>query len=87
MGENDITTQTEFVFEQIQRALEAAGGSLRDVIKTNIYVTDMSKRPQVVAVRKRYFPENPPVATFVEVSKLVNDGFMIEIEAEAVVQL
>lgn len=87
VGENDITRQTEFVFEQIQIALATAGGSLRDVVKANIYVTDMSQYEKVAAVRNRYFADNPPATTFVEVSKLVRPGFMVEIEVQAAVQL
>jgi 2-iminobutanoate/2-iminopropanoate deaminase len=87
VGANDIGAQTEFVFEQIKTILAAAGGSLSDVIKATIYVTDMSRYAQVAAVRNRYFAVNPPATTFVEVSKLVKDGFLIEIEVQAAVQL
>jgi reactive intermediate/imine deaminase len=86
VGENDIGTQTEFVFEQIKTILEAAGGSLRDVVKANIYVTDMSQYAKVAEVRNRYFAENPPATTFVAVKELVRKGWMIEIEVVAAVQ-
>lgn len=87
VGENDIGTQTEFVFEQIKTILKAAGGSLRDIVKANIYVTDMSQYAKVAEVRNRYFAGNPPATTFVEVSKLVREGWMVEIEVQAAVQL
>lgn len=87
VGENDIGTQTEFVFEQIKTVLKAAGGSLRDVVKANIYVTDMSQYAKVAEVRNRYFADNPPATTFVEVSKLVREGWLVEIEVQAAVQL
>jgi 2-iminobutanoate/2-iminopropanoate deaminase len=87
VGENDIGKQTEVVFEQLQTALAAAGGSLKDVVKANIYVTDMSQYAKVAEVRNRYFAVNPPATTFVEVSKLVKDGFLVEIEVQAAVQL
>ncbi|TMC99128.1 MAG: RidA family protein [Chloroflexi bacterium] len=87
VGENDITKQTQFVFEQISTILKAAGGSLSDVVKANIYVTDMSQYAKVAEVRNRYFAVNPPGTTFVEVSKLVKEGFMVEIEVQAAVQL
>jgi reactive intermediate/imine deaminase len=87
VGENDIATQTEFVFEQIKTILAAAGGSLSDVVKANIYVTDISQYKKVAEVRNRYFANNPPATTFVEVSKLVREDWMIEIEVQAVVQL
>ncbi len=86
VGENDIVTQTEFVFEQITTILKAAGGSLSDVVKANIYVTDMSQYAKVAEVRNRYFAGDPPATTFVEVSKLVREGWMVEIEVVAAVQ-
>ena len=87
VGENDISAQTEFVFEQIEAILKAAGGSLRDVVKANIYVTDIAQYDKVVAVRNRYFTDDPPATTFVEVSSLVRKGWMVEIEVQATVQL
>jgi reactive intermediate/imine deaminase len=87
VGANDIYVQTEFVFEEIKTVLAAAGGSLGDVVKANIYVTDMSHYNKVAEVRNRYFAVNPPATTFVEVSKLANEGWIIEIEVQAVVQL
>ncbi len=87
IGENDIGAQTEFIFQQLATILKEAGGSLRDVVKSNIFVTDMSQYSTVAAIRNRYFAVDPPVATFVEVSKLVRAGLLIEIEVQAVVQL
>jgi 2-iminobutanoate/2-iminopropanoate deaminase len=86
VGENDIARQTEFVFEQIKTILAAAGGALSDVIKANIYVTDMSQYSKVAEVRNRYFADTLPATTFVEVNKLVREGWMVEIEVVAVVQ-
>ena len=87
VGKSDITKQTEFVFEEIKTILEAGGASLNDVIKANIYVTDMSQFPKVAEVRNRYFADSPPASTFVEVNKLVREGCMVEIEVVAAVQL
>lgn len=87
VGRNDIGVQTEFVFQLLETILHEAGGSLRDVFKANIFVTDMSQFETVAAVRNRYFAIDPPVSTFVEVSKLVREGLMIEIEVQAAVQL
>lgn len=87
VGANDIGAQTEFVFHLLETILHEAGGSLRDVFKANIFVTDMSQFDKVAAVRNRYFAVDPPISTFVEVSKLVREGLMIEIEVQAAVQL
>lgn len=86
VGENDMTKQTEFVFEEIKTILGAGGASLSDVVKANIYVTDMSQFDKVAEVRNRYFADSPPASTFVEINKLVRDGCMVEIEVIAAVQ-
>ncbi len=87
VGENDISAQTDFIFRQLETILQEAGGSLRDIVKANIFVTDMSQYGKVAAIRNRYFAIDPPATTFVEVSKLVREGLMIEIEVQAAVAL
>ena len=87
VGENDISIQTEFVFEQISTILKAAGGTLQDVVKANIYVRDMSDYAKVAEVRNRYFAEGPPATTFVEVSRLAREGWLVEIEVVAAIQM
>jgi 2-iminobutanoate/2-iminopropanoate deaminase len=87
VGENDIGAQTEFVFKQIVTILEEEGATLGDVVKANIFVTDISHYDEVAAVRNRYFVVDPPATTFVEVSKLVREGLLVEIEVQAAVQL
>jgi 2-iminobutanoate/2-iminopropanoate deaminase len=87
VGENDIGAQTEFIFRQLETILQEVGGSLKDVFKANIFVTDMSQFETVAAIRNRYFAVDPPISTFVEVSKLVREGLLIEIEVQAAVQL
>jgi 2-iminobutanoate/2-iminopropanoate deaminase len=87
VGENDIGTQTEFIFKQIEMILKSEGANLGDVMKANIYVTDMNHYGQVAAVRNRYFAVDPPATTFVEVSKLAREGLLIEIEVQAAIQL
>lgn len=87
VGKNDIGAQTEFIFKQIEMLLQSAGASLSDVVKANIYVTDISQFDKVAEVRNRYFATNPPATTFVEVSQLVKKGWMVEIEVQAAVQL
>ena len=87
VGENDIGLQTEFVFKQIETILKEESATLRDVVKANIYVTDMSHYNEVAAVRNRYFVADPPATTFVAVSKLARQGLMVEVEVQAAVQL
>jgi 2-iminobutanoate/2-iminopropanoate deaminase len=87
VGKNNISAQTEFVFQEIEAILKGEGATLRDVVKANIYVTDMTHYNEVAAVRNRYFAVDPPATTFVEVSKLAREGLLVEIEVQAAVQL
>ena len=80
----DITSQTKFVFQNIQKILEEGGSSMRDVVKAVIYVTDISKFKEVSAVRNSYFATSKPASTLVEISNTVKEGCDVEIEVIAV---
>lgn len=81
---DDITKQTEFVFQNIQKILQSADSSLDDVVKAVIYVTDISKFKDISAIRNKYFEKSKPVSTLVEISKTVKEGCDIEIEVIAI---
>ncbi|MDZ4230640.1 MAG: RidA family protein [Dehalococcoidales bacterium] len=86
VGVGDMALQMRTVFENIKGVLKGAGASLRDVIKLNIYVTDMAQfREKGAGIRREYFPQNFPASTLVEVKSLASPDFMIEIEAIAAV--
>ena len=86
VGPNDPQVQAERVFENLALALAAAGATFSDVIKLGVFVTDISILPAVREVRNRYVDtERPPASTAVQVSALFRPGYMIEIEALAVV--
>ncbi len=87
VGRNDVSAQTEFVFQQIETILAGEDATLHDVVKANIYVTDMAYYDKVAAVRNRYFAIDPPATTFVEVSALAREGLLVEIEVQAAIQL
>ena len=73
--------QSEQAFSNLKRALEAAGSSLRDVVKVSIFLTDMGNFDKLVALRKRYFTEPYPADTLLEVKGLYLPEAVIEIEA------
>lgn len=85
VGKNDFRTQTRQVFENLKAALEAAGATFNDVVKTNTYVTDLSQIQALREIRASYYGTNAPASTLVKVSGLAREEFMIEIEAIAVV--
>ena len=80
----DIEGQTEYVFEQIQKILNGAGSSLDDVVKAQIFLTDISDFSKVSPIRNKYFANSKPVSTLVEVNALVRKGCKIEIEVVAI---
>jgi 2-iminobutanoate/2-iminopropanoate deaminase len=76
--------QARLIFQRIEALLRAAGGSMRDVVKLNLYVTRIAKRAEVWRARREFFDGAFPVATLVEVSALAEPGILVEIEAVAV---
>ena len=85
VGRGDFRAQTERVFANLKTALEFVGGDFKDVIKLNIYVTDISQLAALREVRDKYVnTATPPASTLVEVRKLAREELMIEIEAIAV---
>lgn len=85
VGAGDFAAQAEQVFANIDIALKAAGGSFRNVVKLNMYVTDMSQLKALRTARDKYIDtQHPPASTLVEVSKLTHDGLLLEVEATAV---
>ena len=85
VGEGDLAAQTRQVFANLETALKAAGASFNDVVKTNYYLRDASQVQVIRDVRGKYFTTDLPASTLVEVSRLANPGFLIEIEVVAVV--
>jgi enamine deaminase RidA (YjgF/YER057c/UK114 family) len=70
----------------IRAALESLGGKIEDVIRTRIYVTDVSKWEEVAAVHGEVFAQVRPATTIVEVAKLIDKDAQIEIEADAIIR-
>ena len=81
----DIGAQAKRSLEIIAGAIEALGGKITDVVRTRMYVTDVSQWEKVAAVHGAVFGEIRPATTIVEVAKLIDKEAMIEIEADCVV--
>ncbi|HXS87022.1 MAG TPA: RidA family protein [Mycobacterium sp.] len=80
---DDIGEQTREVLRRIEIALAEAGVALSDVVRTRIYVTDISRWREVAAVHAEVFGQIRPAATMVEVAALIEPGLLVEIEADA----
>jgi enamine deaminase RidA (YjgF/YER057c/UK114 family) len=82
-GRNQLYVQARRAIANIALALERAGMTLADVVRTRIFVTDMQRFPEVARAHLEAFGGNPPASTVVEIRRLVNPDMMIEIEADA----
>lgn len=80
-----LADQTRAALKTIEAALGEAGASLTDVIRTRMYLTDMSTWEEAALVHGEVFGEIRPASTILEVSSLIDKGLFIEIEADAVV--
>jgi len=85
VGRGDIEAQTEQVLRNLQCVLESAGACLDDVVKVTVYLRNMEQRHAVAEVRQRFFRDNLPASTLVEVNKLAHEDWLIEMEAIAVI--
>lgn len=86
VGINDPYAQTSYIIKKIERALVEAGAALTDVIRTRIYVTDANKWEAVARAHGEFFGQIRPANTLIEVSALIGEGYLVEIEAEAVIK-
>lgn len=79
----DPYKQTKFIIQKIEKAIKEAGGSLQDVIRTRIYVTNIKDWDAVGRAHGEFFKEIKPVTTMVEVKSLIDPNFVVEIETTA----
>jgi len=86
MFPGDPARQAEFIYESLNKILSEAGASLDDVVKTTVYVKNMSDFAKISAVRNKYLKNSEPVSTLVEVNNFVKEGCLLEIEVIAVKQ-
>jgi 2-iminobutanoate/2-iminopropanoate deaminase len=77
-----IERQTELVLQQLKTCVEAAGSSMENIVKVNVYVTSVDMFPAVNEVYRRFFPKDPPARIFINVPAW-NGGFDIEVDCIA----
>jgi enamine deaminase RidA (YjgF/YER057c/UK114 family) len=87
VGAGDVRAQAEQVFRNLDRALAAVGATFADVVKITIFMADVSRVPELRAVRDRYVnTKAPPASSLVEVRRFLQEGILVEIEAVAALQ-
>ena len=84
-GVGDVEAQTRQVCENLKAAAEAAGGSLKDICRVDVYVRNMEHFERIHKVRREYFEPPLPASTMVEVTKMTSPDYLIEIKAIAVI--
>lgn len=77
--------QTKYIIQKIERALNQAGANLNDVVRTRMFVTDISKWEEVGKAHGEFFGKIKPAATMVEVKGLIHPDLVVEIEATAII--
>lgn len=86
VGDGDAYVQARRCIEIIGIALDRVGAGLEDVVRTRVFVTDIELWPAVARAHQEAFGRIMPATTMVEISRLIDPGMLIEIEADAVVE-
>ena len=88
VGENDLAKQTQKAIDNLEIAIKAAGGTLENIVMLRIYKVNYQKEDGAIisqTLKANFGTINPPASTWISVKGLANKGFMIEIEAQAVI--
>lgn len=78
--------QTKFIIQKIEKVLEKAGASLKDVVRTRMFVTDISRWEEYGRAHGEYFKDIKPCTSMIEVKGLIAEDYLIEIEATAILE-
>ncbi len=85
VGLGDAGAQTRFIIQKIEKALIACGANLSDVIRTRMFVTDITQWEAIGRVHGEFFSQIKPASTMVEVKALISPELLVEIEVDAII--
>lgn len=85
VGKNNAYVQTQYILKKIEKVLQQAGASLEDVVRTRMFVTDITLWEEYGRAHGEVFNKIKPCTSMIEVSSLIEPDFLIEIEATAIV--
>ena len=86
VGRDDAYAQTKFIYQKIEKVLQRAGAGMKDVVRVRMFVTDISRWQEYGKAHSEFFKDIKPCNTMVEVSALIEPGYLIEIEATAILE-
>ena len=84
VGKGDMYLQTKFALQKIEKVVLEAGFSMKDVVRTRLFVTDIARWQEAGKAHAEFFQEIKPCTTMLEVSKLIEPDYLIEIEASLI---
>jgi enamine deaminase RidA (YjgF/YER057c/UK114 family) len=85
VGRNNPYEQAKYIFLKIEKALKETGASMHDVVRTRMFVTDISKWEDIGRAHGEYFKDIKPAASMIEVKGLITPGLLVEIEVTAII--
>lgn len=86
VGPGDMYTQTVFIYKKIAKALQQAGANMAHVVRIRTFITDMGRYEEVLKSQGEVFENIRPAATLVEVTALIDERLLVEIEVDAVIE-
>ncbi len=85
VGKDDPYAQTRYIIEKIEKVLKQAGGTLKDVVRTRMFVTDISRWEEYGKAHGEFFGSIKPCTSMIEIKGLIAPEYLIEIEATAII--
>ena len=86
IGKDDLYAQTKFILQKVEKALHEAGAKMTDIVRTRMYVTDISNWEDAGKAHAEFFRDIKPATTMIEVSRLIHADMLIEIEVSAIIE-
>ncbi len=86
VGKGNAYEQTKFVLQKIEQVLKQAGATMSDVVRTRMFVTDIRRWEEFGKAHKEFFGTIKPCTSMIEISKLIDTNYLIEIEATAILE-
>lgn len=86
VGENDVYAQTNFIFAKIEKALNEAGATRQDIVRTRMFAVNIEEWKEIGRAHGEFFANIRPAATLVEINRLISPELLIEIEVDAICQ-